>query len=663
MFNNWCNSFNREIVTGTLPVVVANATVNAGLATATAQVPVKTTRLTSVSSSIVLAGFSTVQTAGPDRSRHPILRGCSDPAQYYYAPDGDLHRTEWSGQRELAGRACDRCAAHHQVARFRTSRSPAWCSVSLNTMGLRIGQLITRCQAPRRYQQQAAVVDQLARGRFASDLAGHLGPSLSRQPAIVRIRRLPMRIVIPASELNEDALSKAWTQAFGKALFTALAMPSGVGSVQVYRADSLAAFIAEAIHDLCDGVTLSWHHAEFEPLLGRGRMEDVVTLLCQWPGQTLEILQELAKAKVLDRVLGQLDELKLETVVGALSRSESSPSKTLSVADLVAAAQLAMSHPPATLAELRSRVMRCECSRSIRKSRVTLPTYGRCSTRIERWQSSLPGAGSRESLYAESSVAALRLPDPVVQLLEMLQKAGSSGSETKRTEELVGALAELRSKLNLPEPSLKTAEAKWISSEWSGLFFLVSTLERLRWVPAWETLEAFRAGGASCLLAGLALSIAGKFETSPRNLDAGVALFAGYSDEPDFGHLARVFEGSRRQVRTDLLRASFPPLTGATAQELDLVAEDWLATFDRLAGHLVTTFASRIRGFRGTSRQGIVKTFLQRPGRVRIEDERIVVVPDPSPFHVALNLAGLLSPLGPVAWLGGRRLEFDVEDL
>src|SRR5277367_3440249 len=109
-------------------------------------------------------------------------------------------------------------------------------------MAMRIGLFNTTCHVPPQRRSDAEVVDRLARGRFARDLGEHLGRSLARQPAIIRIRRLPMRVVVPASELNEDALSLIWRQEFGKALFTALAYPAGAGPIEVFRADSIAGF-------------------------------------------------------------------------------------------------------------------------------------------------------------------------------------------------------------------------------------------------------------------------------------------------------------------------------------------------------------------------------------------------------------------------------------
>ena len=82
-----------------------------------------------------------------------------------------------------------------------------------------------------------------------------------------------------------------------------------------------------------------------------------------------------------------------------------------------------------------------------------------------------------------------------------------------------------------------------------------------------------------------------------------------------------------------------------------------------LADTLLHSFASRIHGFRQATRQGIVNMFIARPGRIRIEPDRIVVVPTPSPYDVALHIAGLDASIEGLAWLGGRRLEFEMGNL
>ena len=71
-------------------------------------------------------------------------------------------------------------------------------------MSLRIAQFNTTCHVPERHRAMAEMVDQIARSRFARDLGDHLGPSLCRQSEIVRIRRLALRVIVPASDFTED---------------------------------------------------------------------------------------------------------------------------------------------------------------------------------------------------------------------------------------------------------------------------------------------------------------------------------------------------------------------------------------------------------------------------------------------------------------------------
>ena len=204
-------------------------------------------------------------------------------------------------------------------------------------MGLSIGQFVTTCHVPLRHRNEAELVDRIARGRLAADLAGRLGPSLSRQHAIVRIRLLPIRVIIPGPELNEESVSQAWTVAFTKALFTALSYPPGTGPFEVFQAESLSAFIASAIRDLLDEAALpKWQYAEFEPMLRMGSAAGALALLCEWPDQTRAILLDLAASGALDRMLARFDDLAFERLFTLLAGSADSEPPPLAIADLMA---------------------------------------------------------------------------------------------------------------------------------------------------------------------------------------------------------------------------------------------------------------------------------------------------------------------------------------
>ena len=221
-------------------------------------------------------------------------------------------------------------------------------------MSLRISELATTCHVPEQLRNAAGTVDQLARRRFARDLGEHLGPGLARQPAIVRIRRLPMRVIVPASELNEDALSLRWRQEFGKALFTALAYPPGEGPVEVFQAKSVADFVTSAIQDLLDGTAAGkWQYAEFTSFFRLGSTQAALALICEWPRQSMAVLIGLAEQNVLGRLVARFDDPAVEKIFGILAPP--ADNDTVPVTTVIATARLVLEHPPEKALALRSR--------------------------------------------------------------------------------------------------------------------------------------------------------------------------------------------------------------------------------------------------------------------------------------------------------------------
>jgi len=188
------------------------------------------------------------------------------------------------------------------------------------------------------------------------------------------------------------------------------------------------------------------------------------------------------------------------------------------------------------------------------------------------------------------------------------------------------------------------------------MFFLAGTLERLGWVRAWQRLPEFQDGGLSCLIVGIVLAIAGYLEPGSAAVDPAIALLAGYLGDPDLSQIRRFYQGSSGELRKRVIAAAFP------LKATEDLSRNWEASIDFLAESLLKEFAWRVRGFRQSTRKSIVQTFLRRPGRIRIEAERIVAVPEPSPFHVALHISGMDAPLDP-SWWDRRRLDFEIGDL
>lgn len=522
-------------------------------------------------------------------------------------------------------------------------------------MSLRIRKLDTVCHVPSRYRNEATIVDQFAHGRFAADLAGYLGPGLSRQSAVVRIKQLRVRVLIPASELNEGSLSRAWTQAFTRALFTAMAYPTGTGPLEVFRADSIVIFIAGAIRDLLDGKAIgNWRYAEFEELFRSGVGVAAAALLTSWPEHTLAILFELERLGALGKMLPRLDDLALERLFVSLASASDSEPPPLTIADLIAVAKLVLRWPPARVSALRARSFALQLHVRARMSNEPAPSPRAMFHVLRALAILLSDDVSLIVSATQGESGSKQSPRPAIDLLHLVAREVHFVPQSRRLSELGQLLSDLRSALKIPPSSVASAGARWISSDWCGLFFLTGTLLRLGWISAWRRLPEFEAGGISPLLAGIILRIIGLSEALHAALDPGVALFCGHLADQDLHRLNKIVQDYPAELRGKLMRAAF-------ADEED--CETWASVFERLADHLLRVFGSSIRGFQKSSPQGIVSAFLHRPGRIRIEQERVTIQPQPSTFHVALHIAGIDAAVESVPWLGGRRLEFEIGDL
>jgi hypothetical protein len=230
-----------------------------------------------------------------------------------------------------------------------------------------------------------------------------------------------------------------------------------------------------------------------------------------------------------------------------------------------------------------------------------------------------------------------------------------AGSSEHRTA-FAALCEELASVTNSENRLGQATKFSLISTECAGLFLLISIVERLGWADRLGQLSFKAANGPRLLtytLAGLGLEILGRFDEAPAYLDPGLALFSGWLDAPDLGGLRRFFASEPAKTRRDLL----VELLGDNVAEEDLIQRQ--GGFDRLANHLIREFAGRIRGFGRSSRSFVVKNFLALPGRLRVEETRLLVTFTSSPLNAVLHLSRLDDPVEGVSWIGGRRIEFE----
>ena len=202
-------------------------------------------------------------------------------------------------------------------------------------MTLVIRALSTRCHVPRPLEHAVQMVDGAARGTLGTELSARIGPSLDRTSEVVRIRRLPLRVTLRASELTPASLCEAWATAFIRVLFQALACPTGEGPYQVVHYESRARQLAAFIAAVFAGTSSKWEFASFEGN-ALAAVPAQVFDLCATSDELRELLIALDTERALEPLLLLLDDLALERLF--ISLAPSNVSRAVEAGDIVATA-------------------------------------------------------------------------------------------------------------------------------------------------------------------------------------------------------------------------------------------------------------------------------------------------------------------------------------
>jgi hypothetical protein len=188
----------------------------------------------------------------------------------------------------------------------------------------------------------------------------------------------------------------------------------------------------------------------------------------------------------------------------------------------------------------------------------------------------------------------------------------------------------------------------WITSDCAGILLMLSNVRRLDLTRLMRKPEFVRYGGVrafSFLLAGVGMSL-----LKPWNLaeavEPAVAIFAGMLLDPDYAGMRQFFSESDPGVMADFA-----------------AGDSWPEALDCAAAECSRAFAERVRGFRKASREAVLRKFIRIHGRILVEESRLLVVLDSSPWAVALHLSGMDDPIEGVEWLGRRRVDFVLEGL
>ena len=207
---------------------------------------------------------------------------------------------------------------------------------------LTIDRLVVRGKVPRRSNLDRTLIDHIAREEFAVECGRQLKRPWPVKARVARIRELRIRVSIPASQLRPDTFVKAWTAAFLRELFAALAH---LHNVEIIQFQSRAEYLATAIRDLLNGVGgQRWAYEEFEHLFDTSVAEAVLSLFKREQAQVVPILLILEDWGLLDQLLAVWDEASVQQFLVFIAGQNGA--KRPSIEDLIDAGQLLLEcHP------------------------------------------------------------------------------------------------------------------------------------------------------------------------------------------------------------------------------------------------------------------------------------------------------------------------------
>lgn len=512
-------------------------------------------------------------------------------------------------------------------------------------MSLTIHKLSTHCRAPKSSEGAGALVDEVSRGPLVSELGAQLGPSLDRLPAVVRVRGLRVGVKIPAMRLNAQTLAGDWAREFSRALHRALAYPDGEGASAIRRYWSQAEYNAALLqYLLTEGVSPTWQFPELDEWRGCGAAQVAHGFMVREPGQIAETITQLARSGWLEPLLTLWDELQMEQLFQIIARSEGATGElgTESWMEVGRAAGASGGlHLQWSIASRRQAV------------RLWWRLSGRFSLRAV-WHGLrlLLRFLERPQLLASGGASLLSGAVPFPEWCATIVKAAAARDSIvgRQDGEQLASLDSVLADLRRLVPSAVTPgqAGLWVRSDCCGVLLLLSTIRRMGlWCLANEP-EFVKFGGArafSFLMVAAGMKLLGEWDPEGP-IDPAVALFAGICSEVDRTGLKQFFAASGTPVGAGLIQG-----------------QTWPEALENLGAEMSRAFAQRVRGFREASRETVVKQFLRVPGRVLVEEQRLLVVLDANPRAVVLHISGMDETLEGVEWLRGRRVEFVLEGL
>jgi hypothetical protein len=210
---------------------------------------------------------------------------------------------------------------------------------------LTIQRLATRAEIPQRLKVNRSLIDDVAHEWFSVECARQLNRSWPAQLGVVRIRKLPVQVTLTPLQLKPDALATAWVAAFKRALFAALAYPSGVGPFETICFETRAEYLATLIRDVMAGVAADrWEYEEFGTILNLGTLEAVLVVLDQERSEIIATFLILAEWRSLDRFLDLAGDAGVQRLFRMVTSEAGTDDDELSMEHLIVVGRLLGAH-------------------------------------------------------------------------------------------------------------------------------------------------------------------------------------------------------------------------------------------------------------------------------------------------------------------------------
>jgi len=534
-------------------------------------------------------------------------------------------------------------------------------------MTIAIDQQTVRATVPRHLRQLLPDLTRLAREDFASECLRLLPSALGDTSRVIRLKQLRFQVRLQKSNLEQHALGSIWAETFVREFQKVLNSSTGY---ELVRAETEQEWLARVITDLLAGTApQKWEYQEFANLFSLNTADAILELLCSHPESIVEILRLLNESHTLTRVLSLFDEIKLETLFSIIARRIGVMEHPLTIDHLIMVAKtLRDEHLTLAGGQRAQRIQALQLYLQLANQtqddsfttwspRVVLHAIRALLFMMSRIHTGLP---------TEWTFALRRLlQDPTTQqslgaaVFRTLQDLSSTVSPTLMT--LLNVLVDLRVESLESSTFAATRAIQHIESPYAGLFLLIGRLIRLQWPQLILGTALGKTLGSQAitnLLASMGQAIVGERLDAPSRMDAGLALFAGWTDTPDISDFHHMLSLNDPSLRRDLLSSLAGPHEGVTE-----FAETWATTMDYLASKLIREFAAGVRGFRQASRAFVVQRILATPGFVEVYEHELIVTLNENPFHVALHVSGADDTVEKVGWLGHRDVTFILQGM